>query len=116
MVFTPLECVGIKELHSVHLNKEKETFTDLVITFSDIVGGDASENNKVSLVDVIINSIPVLLGLLIKIKDNALLFIDGTSVLSTALLSARHCAKYFICTVCSPEPGREFDLSPFQRP
>lgn len=43
---------------------------DLVIKFLDVVRGDQSEDNKVSLWNIIVNSIPVLIGLVIKDNNN----------------------------------------------
>ena len=72
----PWSVAGMKQLCSVHLNKQKETSTFsclAVITFSNIVRGDQSRDNKVFLYNVIRSSIPLLFGFLIKVKNNALL-------------------------------------------
>lgn len=65
-----------KQLCGVHWNKQKETAALsclAIVTFSNIVKGDQPRDNKVFLYSIIRNSIPLLFGFLIKVKNNALL-------------------------------------------
>ena len=65
---------------------------------SGFVRGDLSIDNKVALLNVIGNSIPVLLGFLVQIKGNSLLCVGAVSVSKQRLLSVRHLAQR--CAVC----------------